>query len=100
MSGEDVSLRAALLREAERLITGDRNQTYGSPTQNFTNTAEIWTAQMRHKLAPGVVFEAHDVAALMIGLKLARLQADPKKLDTWVDLAGYAACGGEAAEAA
>lgn len=97
---DDVSPRAAVLREAERLITGDRNHTYGSPTQNFTNTAAIWTAQMQHKLQPGVTFDAHDVAALMIGLKLARLQTDPKKLDSWVDLAGYAACGGEAAEAA
>jgi hypothetical protein len=49
---------------------------------------------MRHKLAPGVVFEAHDVAALMIGLKLARIQAQPKR-DNWLDICGYAACGWE-----
>lgn len=99
MSG-DVPPRVAVLREAERLITGDRNKTYGSPTQNFANTAEIWTVQMRHKLQPGAVFEASDVAALMIGLKLARLQADPGKLDTWTDISGYGACGAEAADAA
>jgi hypothetical protein len=31
----------------------------------------------------------------MIGLKLARLTNDMKQDDTWVDIAGYAALGGE-----
>jgi hypothetical protein len=94
---EVVSPRAALLREAERLITGDRNLSYGPPTQNFTNTADIWTVQLRHKLQPGAVIEPHEVAALVIGLKLARIQAQPKR-DNWTDIAGYAGCGWETLE--
>jgi hypothetical protein len=31
----------------------------------------------------------------MIGLKLARITAQPKR-DNWTDIAGYAACGYEA----
>jgi hypothetical protein len=31
----------------------------------------------------------------MIGLKMARIKASPKR-DNWADIAGYAACGYEA----
>lgn len=87
--------RASVLREAESLITGDRNKAYGSPTQNFTNTAEIWTALLRHKLRDGEKIEPAEVASFMIGLKLARTVGEPKR-DNWVDMAGYAGCGFEA----
>ena len=33
---------------------------------------------------------------MMALMKIARLQNMPSHLDSWVDLAGYAACGGEA----
>ena len=90
-----VTPRASILREAESLITGDRNKAYGSPTQNFTNTAEIWTALLRHKLRAGEQIEPAEVASLMVGLKLARTVGQPKR-DNWVDMAGYAGCGYEA----
>lgn len=93
----EVSPRASVLREAESLITGDRNKAYGSPTQNFTNTAEIWTALLRHKLKDGETIAPAEVASLMIGLKLARTVGEPKR-DNWVDMAGYAGCGYEASE--
>lgn len=38
-----------------------------------------------------------NVAAMMALLKIARTKANPAYLDSWVDLAGYAACGAEAA---
>ena len=37
---------------------------------------------------------SRDVAVMMILLKIARV-ASSKKSDNWVDIAGYAACGGE-----
>jgi hypothetical protein len=36
-----------------------------------------------------------DVVACMIALKLARLAEDTSKDDSWVDIIGYAALGGE-----
>lgn len=36
-----------------------------------------------------------DVAALLGLLKIARIATGHGKSDNWVDLAGYAACGGE-----
>lgn len=86
--------RASVLVEARQLITGDRNKTYGSPTENFSNTAAIWNALLRHKLKPGEEITATEVATLMVGLKLARTVAQPKR-DNFVDMAGYAACGAE-----
>ena len=94
---EDVTPRAEVLREAESLITGDRNETYGTPTQNFTNIAEFWNTQFAHMLQPGARFTPQDVAIAMVHVKLARMIAQPKR-DNWVDLAGYAACGYEAME--
>jgi len=88
------SVREAVLDEAKTMITGDRNRSYGSPTQNFQNTADLWTVQFRHKLKPGERFTASDMASAMIHLKQARRIAGDKR-DNWVDTVGYAACGAE-----
>lgn len=86
--------RAAVLIEAATLITGDRNKTYGSPTQNFQNTADIWTVLLSHKLKDGERFTATEVGTFMVALKLARTIAQPKR-DNFVDIAGYAGCAWE-----
>ena len=79
--------RALLLREAERLICGDRNTAYGEPDADFQRTAVIWTAMF------GREFTGHEVAMAMIALKLSRLSWSPGRQDSWCDVAGYAACG-------
>jgi hypothetical protein len=89
--------REAVLSEAAGLITGDRNKTYGSPTENFDNTAAIWNALLGHKLKEPIT--STEVGTLMVGLKLARTIAQPKR-DNFVDMAGYAACAWECEEAA
>jgi hypothetical protein len=78
---------------------GDRNASYGSPTQNFQNTADLWNVQFQHLLKPDAKFSAADVAIAMAHLKLARMIAGSKH-DNWVDLIGYAACGLECDETA
>lgn len=89
--------RAQVLQEAERLITGDRNVTYGSPIENFTNIGEMWTTRLRHKLKDGEEILPSDVADLMVLVKIARNIANPKR-DNYVDGAGYFACGYECLE--
>ncbi len=89
--------RGKLLHEVDALIHGDRNLSYGTPTQNFQDTATVWNVQFRHLLADGRQFEPADVARAMIGLKIVRMIAADKR-DNWLDIAGYAACGWEAAE--
>lgn len=97
--GADVPPRAAVLREAEGLITGDRNQSYGTPTQNFTNIAELWSIQFQDLLKDGAKFTAAQVAQAQIHVKMARMIAQPKR-DNYVDVAGYAGCGWESEAAA
>ena len=76
-----------MLAEAASLVDGDRNAQYGDPRQDFQRTAVMWGAYL------GVDIEPHDVAALMAILKVSRIRWSPGKRDSWVDLAGYAACG-------
>jgi hypothetical protein len=81
--------RAEVLDRAKKLINGDRHDDYGSAEQNHERIAAIWSAVL------GVNVEAWQVALCMAGVKMARLAFDPTKEDSWVDLAGYAALGGE-----
>lgn len=83
------SERERLLDEAKRIVTQDRQQTYDTPEQNFQRIAQMWTAYA------GGTFEAEDVAAMLILVKVARLSSSPWHRDNWVDIAGYAACGSE-----
>jgi hypothetical protein len=43
--------------------------------------------------------EPWDVAVPMILMKLARLANAPKHRDSWLDIAGYTACGADVTEA-
>jgi hypothetical protein len=87
-----VTPRADVLREAEFLITGDRNKTYGPPTQNFRTIAGLLNERFADQLKRP--FTGSDVADMMILVKVARNAVDPKR-DSWTDIAGYAACGYE-----
>lgn len=81
--------RKKILQEAIDLTCGDRNKDYGDPRPNFEATAQMWSAYK------GVQFSAHDVAAMMILLKVARITESPHKRDNWTDTAGYAGLGAE-----
>ena len=83
--------RRELLLGAEALVNGDRNVAYGDPRADFQRTATMWSAYLGVEVAP------HDVAALMALLKLSRIRWSPGKQDSWMDLAGYAACGWDCA---
>lgn len=98
----DEPIRAQVLDEAKRLICGDRNNQYGSPTQDFNRTANMLTSlgYGKEDHSGGFdVIEDHDVAVIMIALKLSRIMWSEKKLDSWRDIAGYSGCGAEVAGA-
>lgn len=93
------SPREELLLGAVEAVTKQRNNQYGPPTQDFDRTAALWTI-LFNTHQPGdtwetVPFTSSDVAIGMIALKLSRLTWDPKNKDSWMDIAGYAACGYE-----
>jgi hypothetical protein len=90
--------RAEILAAAERCVCGDREQDYGSPEDNFRTVASLWEAYMRPKCTSSdadLCILPEDVAAMLALLKIARIASGHAKEDNWVDLAGYAACGGE-----
>lgn len=86
--------RQDVLREAEHLVSADRNQEYGEPTDNFATIAEMLTSRFRHLLKPGRSFVGSDVGDIQIITKVARNIA-LKKRDSYTDIAGYAACAYE-----
>lgn len=85
--------RSDILREANRLITGDRAQTYGDARESFERIGQLWSALF------GVEFTGSDVALALAILKIHRAKSGPEHLDSWIDLAGYSALGGEIAGA-
>lgn len=91
---------ADMLREAAKVIE-DRHKTYGPPTKNFENIARLWNAFAlgcaNAKNVDYVIpeFSAADVAIMMALVKIARLAETPDHVDSWTDIAGYAACGRE-----
>ena len=83
--------RKRVLSEAERCVCGQREHDYGSPEDSFKIIAALWQAYK------GVEFTAVDAAVMLGLLKVARIANNPAHMDNFVDLAGYAACGGEIA---
>ena len=94
------STRREILQAAERCVCGDRDASYGGPEDSFALIASLWEPIIRSRCVPpgaDVAVDAVTVALLMAELKIARAVTNTGHMDSWVDLAGYAACGGEIA---
>lgn len=81
--------REDILNKAKECVCGNRQEDYGSPEDNFNLIAELWTSYT------GCEISATDVSTMMALLKIARIKTGSGTEDSFVDLAGYAACGGE-----
>lgn len=89
-TNESTTLRVEALREAARIISGERNKQYGGPEENFERIAKIW------EVIFGIPVSNEDVAMAMVAVKVARYASKSGyQPDTWIDIAGYAACGYE-----
>ena len=89
-TNEPTTLRVEALREAARIISGERNKQYGGPEENFERIARIW------EIIFGIPVSNEDVAMAMVAVKVARYASKSGyQPDTWIDIAGYAACGYE-----
>lgn len=96
----EVNVRSDVLRTAESLVNGARNREYGDPNSDFSRTASMWTTYLSgvaDRNDGEVYLLPHDVAAMMILLKISRISWSPNKKDHWVDAAGYSAAGADCA---
>lgn len=89
--------RKKFLEAAEKCVCGDREQDYGSPEKSFMAIGKLWEIYLLEKFQQrrGTKILPEDVAAMMCLFKIARIATGHGKADNWIDLAGYAACGGE-----
>ena len=98
--------REEILRAAQKCVCGDRDKDYGSPEKSFEAIAGLWndylcsagvikTSETLKELLSQRVITAKDVAVMMVLFKCARIATGHGKDDNWIDIAGYAACGGE-----
>lgn len=73
-----------ILEEAQRLVYGPRQQSYGHPADDFARTGRLW----------GAILGIDDVRPDLVGLCLAAVkisrEVNAPKRDNLVDLAGYA----------
>ena len=89
----ELTKRQDILRTAESLIHGDREQDYGRPIDSFRRVAAAFNLVLEGAGHPPI--DPVTAAKLMIALKLSRLAGGDNKDDTWIDLAGYSALGAE-----
>ncbi len=81
-----VEPKESILQEAQRLVHGDRGESYGHPIEDFGRTAKMWSAIL------GFEVPVEKVALCMVALKMSR-QCNKPKRDNWTDMAGYAETG-------
>lgn len=90
---------AEICNEAGKLVAGDRQRTHGDKLENHQKIALVWNGILAAAgKAPTSPLDAHDVATLMEGMKIARRFAGDFNADDYVDGAGYAAVAGEIAD--
>jgi hypothetical protein len=82
-------LRTEILDTAKSVVTGQREQDYGSAESNFSLIADLWSVYLEEEIL------AEDVALMMALFKIARIKTGRGTDDSYVDACGYLACGGE-----
>jgi len=72
-----------ILEEANKLVHGPRQESYGHPFDDFSRTAKMWEAILGVKVTP------EQVGLCMCAVKISR-QCNAARGDNLIDLAGYA----------
>jgi len=69
---------------AKRLTSYDRQLDYGSPIEDFTKQARMWSVILNTNVTP------QQIAMCMIAVKLCRMTNSPRHRDSAIDVVGYA----------
>lgn len=84
--------RGKILSEASRLTNADRQDTYGDPLTNHKRIADLWSVYLETEITPS------QVALCLCLVKIARLMQTSDHIDSYIDLAAYAAIAGQISE--
>ena len=79
---------ACILNNTAEMVDGVKAKEYGEPEESFGTIATMWSTYL------GYPVDKHDVACMMVLLKVARSMGGRRKLDNYVDMCGYAALAG------
>lgn len=84
---------SAVLKTALELVTRDRAQQHGDGYDQHMQIANFWTLYLSGKgmLNPNCGLEAHDVAQMMLLMKVSRAMLGSFNMDNFVDQCGYSA---------
>lgn len=84
----------SVLDDANSIITGDREQTYGKPEVNLRRIADQWSCYLNLKYQQqnmlSVMLSVEDVCWMMVLLKMSR-QMNSYADDNLIDAIGYIA---------
>jgi len=81
--------RKEILNKAESLVNGPRAKEYGDAHENHARIAQMWSVLLDKPVTIQQVYQC------MVAVKLARLVVTPDHEDSWIDICGYGALGGE-----
>ena len=81
--------RKDILEKAEKMINGPRAKDYGDAHENHERIAKMWSVLLERDVTVAQVYQC------MIAVKLSRLIETPGHEDSWLDICGYSALGGE-----
>ncbi len=75
-----------ILTQAKELIEGPRAVDYGDINASFGRISGLWSSYL------GVDVSPHDVAYMMVLLKISRLRTTKDSADSRLDAIGYLLC--------
>ena len=81
--------RKDILEKAEKMINGPRAKDYGDAHENHERIAKMWSVLLEREVTVAQAYQC------MIAVKLSRLIETPDHEDSWLDICGYGALGGE-----
>lgn len=85
------------LKEANEVINGDRQDSYGNPEDSFSLIAKYWDTYVSKLYGLSAIKEKVqvlkplDIAHMMRLFKIARMQGQKPCRDNYIDCAGYSA---------
>lgn len=89
--------RANIIDITKQTICNDRQDKHGNPEDSHAAIADLWSMYLSHKFGVDLDLHGDDAAVMMVLLKIGRAAIGKPNLDTFVDMAGYAAIAGEIA---